>query len=270
MNIGTLILCPWDLSLRNLFLFFYLFLLSKILFLFAEIEMPVLHGDIAVADTTYKNAEPCTATEKGCKWPKEGRYVYVPYYISPDYKEQNIIIRGMRSFNQTTCIRFIPWNPSVRNYISFFTQPNSGCWSYLGRQKGVQHISLERGGCVRYSTVQHEILHALGFNHEQVRSDRDRYVRILFNNIKRKQQYNFQKKRTNNLETPYDFSSVMHYNKYAFSKNGLPTIEAKGDPAPAFGNARQMSTNDIIRVNKLYRCSKLKTYSTFYLLCEYV
>ncbi|XP_047218517.1 hatching enzyme 1.2-like [Girardinichthys multiradiatus] len=220
-----------------------------------DIKIPVLHGDIAVPDTFFKNAHQCTA--RGCKWPKSGLYVYVPYYISPYFsrKQQSIILRGLQSFHQTTCIRFIPWDSGVRDYIFFFSQPNSGCWSYLGRQKGKQYISLEKKGCVNYSTVQHEILHALGFNHEQVRSDRDKYVRILFDNIQQKQQYNFRKVPTNNLGTPYDFNSVMHYHKYAFSRNGLPTIEAKSDPNLKFGNAQEMSANDIARINRLYRCN---------------
>lgn len=40
-----------------------------------------------------------------------------------------------------------------------------------------------KNGCVYTGTVQHEILHALGFHHEQVRSDRDDFVTILTKNI---------------------------------------------------------------------------------------
>lgn len=38
--------------------------------------------------------------------------------------------------------------------------------------------------CDEISTVEHEILHALGFFHEQSRYDRDDFVTILFKNIK--------------------------------------------------------------------------------------
>lgn len=57
------------------------------------------------------------------------------------------------------------------------------CYSYVGRQSRGQGISLQRNGCLFQSTVQHEVLHALGFHHEQVRSDRDQYVKILTENI---------------------------------------------------------------------------------------
>lgn len=44
--------------------------------------------------------------------------------------------------------------------------------------------------------------------------------------------------------------------RYAFSKNGQPTIIARTNPNLNFGRATQMSQNDINRVNRLYQCSK--------------
>ncbi|XP_041843840.1 high choriolytic enzyme 1-like [Melanotaenia boesemani] len=124
------------------------------------------------------------------------------------------------------------------------------CWSYVGRQEKEQIFSLEKDGCVYHSTVQHEVLHALGFTHEISRSDRDEYVKILFENIKPGNERNFKKVETNKLRTPYDFKSIMQYSKYAFSKN---------DPNLDFGHAKQMNKNDIIRVNRLYNCCSKKT-----------
>ncbi|XP_008404359.1 low choriolytic enzyme-like [Poecilia reticulata] len=130
----------------------------------------------------------------------------------------------------------------------------SRCLSNVGRQNGGQYISLERPGCVEHGTVQHEVLHALGFHHEQSRSDRDKYVWIRFQNIEEGAENQFKKVATHNLGTPYDFFSVMQYEKYAFSKNKKPTIVAKFDPNFDWGRAYQMSANDIDRVNRLYGC----------------
>ncbi|MEQ2173247.1 hypothetical protein GOODEAATRI_030006 [Goodea atripinnis] len=218
----------------------------------ANLQNIVLHGDIAEPNTLSRNADPCTA--KGCKWPKSGRYVYVPYFISANYSEEerNIIIRGLQSFHSSTCIRFVPWKSGDVDYI--YIESKDGCWSYLGRQIGGQYISLGKRGCLHHSTVQHEVLHALGFNHEQVRSDRDNYVWVHFENIEPGREHAFEKKQTNNLGTPFDFTSVMEYPNYAFSKNGKPTIVAKYNLNYKFGNAKEMSANDIFRINKLYDC----------------
>ena len=57
---------------------------------------------------------------------------------------------------------------------------------------GVQLVSLG-AGCVQHGVVLHELLHTLGLWHEQSRLDRDRYVRILWENIRTGKEDNFAK-----------------------------------------------------------------------------
>lgn len=60
---------------------------------------------------------------------------------------------------------------------------NASCWSSVGNlQRGLQELSIG-AGCDRIATIQHEFLHALGFWHEQSRSDRDDYVSIIWERV---------------------------------------------------------------------------------------
>lgn len=214
----------------------------------------VLFGDIAVP-TGLQNADPCTGRTPNCLWPKsrDGN-VYVPYRISNQYsqRERNTIVQGLRSFARSTCIRFTPLNRQ-RDFVDI--QSRSGCFSFVGRRGGGQVVSLSRQGCVFRQVIQHELLHALGFDHEQTRSDRDRHVRILLQNVIRGMEHNFRRINTINLGTPYDYNSVMHYGRFAFSRNRQPTIVPIPDNNVSIGRATQMSRIDILRVNRLYRCN---------------
>uniref|UniRef100_A0A667XMC3 Metalloendopeptidase n=1 Tax=Myripristis murdjan TaxID=586833 RepID=A0A667XMC3_9TELE len=215
-----------------------------------ENDPKVMFGDIAVY-TGLQSADPCTA--RGCLWPKSSDgNVYVAYRISNQYsqRERNTIVQGLRSFSRSTCIRFTP-RRRQRDFVDI--QSRSGCFSFVGRRGNGQVVSLSRRGCVFQSVIQHELLHALGFNHEQTRSDRDQHVRILLQNVIRGQEHNFRRIRNSrNLGTPYDYNSVMHYGRFAFSSNRQPTIVPVPNPNVAIGRANQMSPTDILRVNRLY------------------
>ncbi|XP_066510234.1 high choriolytic enzyme 1-like [Hoplias malabaricus] len=214
-------------------------------------DEPNIIGDIAV-DDSGRNADPCTS--QGCKWPKSSDgWVYVPYVIANHFssRELQVIKRALDSFSSVSCIRFIT-RTNQRDYLSI--ESRSGCYSYVGRLGNGQTVSLDRNGCVYHHTTQHELLHALGFNHEQTRSDRDNHIRVVWENIIDNMKYNFNKINTLNQGTPYDYNSVMQYHRTAFSKNGQPTMVPIPNSNISFGQATQMSSNDITRLNRLYQC----------------
>jgi len=215
-------------------------------------DEPYIVDDIAYENENERNADPCTS--RGCMWGKssDGK-VYVPYVIRNQYssRELQIIERGLQSFSSFSCIRFVK-RTNHRDYLHI--QSLNGCYSYVGRTGNAQTVSLSRQGCVYHNTVQHELLHALGFNHEQTRADRDNHIRVVLQNVQSGMEHNFNKMNTLNQGTPYDYNSVMQYHKYAFSKNNQPTMVPIPNQNVVIGKATQMSRNDIDRLNRLYKC----------------
>ena len=132
-------------------------------------------------------------------------------------------------------------------------------------------------------TIQHEVMHALGFFHMQSHTDRDNYVKIIFENIPGGQRNNnFQKYGShliNNFDTPYDYTSVMRkilsfiiwsinqcsfisldYPKNAFGKKGRNTIVPHNKKfLNVIGQRNGMSSGDIIRINNMYQCQDLRS-----------
>lgn len=52
----------------------------------------------------------------------------------------------------------------------------------------------------------------------------------------------------------YDYSSLMHYGKVTFSRNGKPTIRALNNPYMSLGRGGGFSELDIKKMNALYDC----------------
>lgn len=161
----------------------------------------------------------------------------------------------MLDIEKYTCIQFLP-RKTEKNYIHIYS--GNGCSSYLGRQGGRQLISLKRKGCMSRGTIIHELIHALGYDHMQNHYDRDNYVYILWNNIYEPQKHNFLKvnpRLFSNFGTQYDFYSVMHYEPYAFTKNGRPTVVPKDATFnKIIGQRNALSSGDAERINNMYKC----------------
>ncbi|KAM6945898.1 high choriolytic enzyme 1-like [Aplochiton taeniatus] len=210
----------------------------------------LLEGDLVLPKT--RNAMVCFSSN--CLWSKASDgLVYVPYTMSGAFSnsDQQTIGYAMGSFASSTCIRFVA-RTNQRDFIDI--QNYDGCYSSLGRTGGSQTLSLNRQGCMYAGVAMHELNHALGFQHEQTRSDRDRYVVISWENIDPQNAYNFNLANTNNLNTPYDYSSVMHYGSTAFSINGRDTITPIPNRNVEIGQRRGLSPIDIQRIKRLYNC----------------
>ncbi|XP_017115496.1 zinc metalloproteinase nas-14 [Drosophila elegans] len=160
---------------------------------------------------------------------------------------------AMAEISSQTCVRFRrtenPREPQV-----IIQRQGSGCSSYVGYLgRTNQGLNLARG-CMSSRTIQHELLHALGFYHTQSDPQRDNYVQIHTENIRSGHEHNFKKLRANgvtNFGLGYDYDSIMHYGPFAFSKNGKPTIvPLKADAK--IGQTTILSPKDVEALKRMY------------------
>lgn len=201
----------------------------------------VLEGDMIMPSD--KNALKMT-------WPEVDGKLSVPYQVHPDLAgRMDSIMQAMEMVSQSTCVSFHNRTTEV-DYLCFY--PSKSCASFVGFRGGVQNVYM--GPTCTAGNIAHEVIHALGFYHEHTREDRDQYIDILVDNIMKGMGHNFQTWKGKTFGLPYDSSSIMHYGRFYFSKNGLPTIKAKEDDK--MGQRTHLSPLDIKRVRLLYKCDE--------------
>uniref|UniRef100_A0A668A3E3 Metalloendopeptidase n=1 Tax=Myripristis murdjan TaxID=586833 RepID=A0A668A3E3_9TELE len=232
----------------------YLFIYLDIFDINEEAGLNLVEGDIVLDERQIRNS----IIGDQYRWPKT-----VPYYMedSLEINAKGVILKAFEQYRLKTCIDFQPWTTEP-NYISIFK--GGGCFSSVGnRHVGKQRLSIGRN-CDRIATIEHEFLHALGFWHEQSRSDRDDYVRIMWDRISEGKEHNFNTYNdttSSSLGVPYDYGSMMHYSKNAFRNGTEPTIVTK---IPAFsdviGQRMEFSDSDLLKLNRLYNCTRASTF----------
>lgn len=183
------------------------------------------------------------------RWPN----CRIPFTIDPALPDQARVTEAIAHWEANTNYRFVP-RTTETDYVTF--RPGGGCSSMVGRQGGQQFVNLAPA-CSRGNAI-HEIGHVIGLWHEQSREDRDLFVTINWANIQAGLEHNFDQHITDGDDIgAYDYGSIMHYPRNAFSANGLDTI-VPVDPTANIGQRTGLSPGDIAAANSL--CTPLPTF----------
>jgi hypothetical protein len=192
------------------------------------------------------------------RWPNG----VIPYEIDGGFPNPTRVQQAIDHWHaHTDRIRFVTYDSTKhKNWIRIVT--SDGCSSRVGKKlgSGSQDVNLASGCLV--PQVIHELGHAIGFWHEQGRSDRDSYLAVNTANADADQTYNFDRIGKAGIDIgAFDFDSIMLYPPLAFSINGQPTMVKRSNPAdlkwgiftPGLGGTSTgVSAGDLNGVNFMY------------------
>jgi hypothetical protein len=216
-----------------------------------EDGLAVAQGDLIVGALVNQDIDPENVNSSFVVlpyfklWPSS----VIPFYIEPDLVNSERVLQALALFDGTA-IQFVPYTD--QNAALVFTVGSENCKSYVGYIGKLQPILLSPD--CKPDDIAHEILHALGFIHEQNRSDRDNFISVLADNIQEGHIENFEilpnEFMTVSGLTPFDFESLMIYPDWMFAKSGSPTMRSKS--GQRIEPSKGLSQLDRDRLNQAY------------------
>ena len=121
-------------------------------------------------------------TDRSYYWPN-GTIPYVMWPALeldlPSYRRR--IESAIWEIELHSCVRFVEKRSEDEDYVVLYDSLG-GCYSDIGRQGGAQITAVGRG-CSSRGNVLHELLHTVGMWHTIARIDRDKHIRVNWDNM---------------------------------------------------------------------------------------
>lgn len=188
----------------------------------------------------------------------------IKFFFDPNIQpfEQQMVHEAHVMIEAQTCIRFeqVPNKPAADylHYLKVATPTFCGL-SYIGRVTPANPIYLSFQCQDPVGVAAHETMHALGANHEHLRSDRDDHIAVQWANIN-PQFYDFfaiaDPSKFTPYGVPYAYDSIMHYGVYTASLDSQrPTMLPRADPQrnmAVMGQRKRLSERDVQLLNAMY------------------
>jgi hypothetical protein len=176
-------------------------------------------------------------------WPDNTVY-YQFEQVSPAARKA--VLDAIKLLEKKTALHFVPRidQPNFIRIKSYTDPQGVSCGrSIIGMQlnsaNGQELRINDLDFCLNGRTALHELMHALGFEHEHLRADRDRYIT-----------YNAGMPAaiaTLVSQRPYDVTSIMHYSPASYAIRPIDP----GIPLSSVGG-KTLSSGDIAVLNRLY------------------
>lgn len=206
----------------------------------------IIHGDILIPKHSKRVGKRVLLNK-----PKIWKKGIIPYTIEKSLPNYDDIKTAIDYINQETNVNFINRKNS-KDYVAF-VKGDKNCYSAVGRNGGKQLITLSP--LCDTGAIIHEMVHTIGFYHEQNRIDRNKHIEVFWGNIEKKFWPQFkiiQTESTLNTDTPFDFKSIMLYPPTFFAKDKKFATMASLDGELYEPYTEELSYWDIEEINMLY------------------
>jgi len=167
------------------------------------------------------------------------------------------------------CLEFIEiGKPEIGQKFMDLQKMGKACRAHVGRKdEGKTEIQLGAECFEHEGTILHELMHIIGVYHEMNRPDRDLFLDVYQEKIKKEHQSEFARKNTTKYDlsniTPYDVYSIMNYHEFQACNQGELCMQVKDifkqkfktlDGYPLQHPITKMSATDIVDISRKYTC----------------